>query len=383
MKRILIILNYVSIVLLLLSYISPFIDPRIFWPIALCGLVFPFLLIGNGLFLLYWIVKRKKHKWVSLVVILLGMPYAVRYLQINSGSDPAQSGERNSVDVLSFNVRLFDLYNWKNAENEVTRDNIYKFLADEDADIMCFQEYYSNDRGDFTGVSHIVEIQRSGYHHIKYSNSIGRSHWGIATFSKYPIVNKGSVSFSHKTNNICIFSDIVVGKDTVRIYNAHLGSVHFGYEEYDFLQAVAQKEGSRDSSGPLGKSQQIEKARREDIPFTDVMASMVRLLRDAYINRAEQASAVAEHASSSPYPVVICGDINDTPVSYAYQQLADQRQDAFMEAGNGFGNSYAGVVPLFRIDYILCDEQIRLLDFNTRRDIDYSDHYPLSCTLGL
>lgn len=383
MKRILVILNYTTVVLLLLSYTAPFVNPETFWPIALCGLIFPFLLVGNALFLIYWIVRAKNHKWISLVAILLGMPYAVRYFQIGFGRDSGAGEGRIGVSLLSFNVRLFDLYNWKNAENEVTRDKIYEFIADEAADIMCFQEYYANDQDEFSGVSHILDLQLSNYYHATYSNSIGGSHWGIATFSKYPIVNKGSVSFKRKSNNICIFSDIVVGQDTVRIYNAHLGSVHFGYEEYDFLQTVATQEGSRDSSGPLGRSQQIEKASKEDVPFVEVMASMIRLFRNAYLNRSEQAAAVAAHAANSPHRVVICGDINDTPVSYAYKLLSDQRLDAFVEAGSGFGNSYAGVVPLFRIDYIFCDKQLRLLDFDTRWDIGYSDHYPLCCTLEL
>jgi len=383
MKRILVILNYTTVGLSLLSYTAPFVDPETFWPIALCGLIFPFLLIGNVLFLIYWIFRAEQYKWISLVVVLLGMPYVVRYLQFEFTRDRVATEGRKGVSLLSFNVRLFDLYNWKNAENEVTRDKIYRFIEDEAADIICFQEYYSNDEGKFTEVSHILALQQSEYYHTDYSNSIGGSNWGIATFSKYPIVNRGSVAFARKSNNICIFSDVVVGQDTLRIYNAHLGSVHFGYEEYEFLQTVATQKGNRDSSGPLGKSQQIEKAQKDDVPVVEVMASMIRLFRNAYVSRSQQASAVAAHAADSPYRVVICGDINDTPVSYAYKLLSDQKIDAFVEAGSGFGNSYAGVVPLFRIDYIFCDAQIRLLDFHTRRDIGYSDHYPLSCTMEL
>ena len=329
------------------------------------------------------IKKEKKRKWISLFMIVIGLPFSVRYVQFGSGNEANETDNPTTISILSYNVRLFDLYNWKNAENEITRDNIYKFLKEEDADIMCFQEYYANDLGRFAAVSHIVKIQKTGYHHIVYTSSIGRSHWGISTFSKYPIIKKGRVKFSEKSNNICIFSDIVIGQDTVRVYNAHLGSIHFGYEEYDLLQSVGKDEGSRDSSGPTGTSQQIEKAKNSDASFIDVVKSMIKLLRNAFVNRADQASAVSEHAAASPYPVIICGDINDTPVSYSYKRLSEDRQDAFIEAGSGFGNSYAGVVPFFRIDYIFCDKAIQILDFTTKSDITYSDHYPLSCSVSL
>ncbi|MBL4753952.1 MAG: endonuclease/exonuclease/phosphatase family protein [Flavobacteriales bacterium] len=382
MKRILIFLNYAFAILLLSSYLAPYINPAVFWPIALLGLAYPFLLIFNVLFLFYWIVRRKKYLWVSLLTILFGWSYIFRFVQLGIDQD---GGDATGpwVEVLSYNVRVFDLYNWKDENNEQTRDKIYEFIGSDGADILCLQEYYSNDNGDFSSAGAISEAGGAINVHESYTTSLGPNHWGIATFSRFPIVGKGQVKFESSTSNICVFTDIATGEDTVRVYNAHLGSVHFGYEEYELLEKVGTQAGSRDSSGPLGKSRQIEKAQREDIPVSEVTTSMVRLLKRAFVNRAAQARAVANHAAESPYPVIICGDINDTPMSYAYELLAKDRQDAFKVAGVGFGNTYAGVLPFFRIDYILCDQEIGLVNFSTNSNIPYSDHYPVSCNLVL
>jgi len=382
MKRVLIFLNYVAVFLLLLSYLSPFVDPQSFWPIALFGLLYPFFLIANLLFLLFWIIRRKKYFWLSLLTILIGWSYLTRYAQLGIGSAESEQGGK-SLKLLSYNVRLFDLYNWKKDENQVTRENIYSFLRDEDAAVLCFQEYYADDSGEFSSVGHIVETQEAKFNHVGYTVSLGPSHWGIATFSRFPILNRGRVKFESKSNNICIFSDIVVGDDTMRIYNAHLGSIHFGYVEYQLLKKVGNSEVNRDSSGPLGRSTQIDVANDEQIPVLKMMVRMVKLLRTAFENRAAQAKAVAEHAASSPFPVIICGDINDTPVSYAYRVLAEGRRDAFKVSGSGFGNTYAGALPFFRIDYILCDDDIKIIDFQTKSEATFSDHFPISCKVEL
>ncbi|MBL4657806.1 MAG: hypothetical protein JKX73_07375, partial [Flavobacteriales bacterium] len=313
MKRILIFLNYLAVFALLLAYLAPYIDPNIFWPIALFGLGYPFLLIANLIFVLFWLIRRKKFIWISLLTIILGWNYVGRYFQFGLGGDE-ESTDAMPFNLVCYNVRLFDLYNWKNAENTVTRDKVYKYLSSEASDILCLQEYYSNDDGYFSTVEEVMEVHNAKHHQIEYTVSIYPSNWGIAIFSKHPIINRGRVDFKAKSNNICVFADIVLGTDTVRVYNAHLGSIHFGYEEYDLLEKVGKSDGSRDSSGPEGTSNQIRKAENEDVPYSEVVGAMVKLLRTAFVNRAEQARAVADHAATSPHPVIICGDINDTPV---------------------------------------------------------------------
>ena len=355
------------------------------------GLFYPGLLVINIVFVLLWILKRKKYFWLSLAGILLGLPVLMKFVQ----SDPPPGGlnsapNNTSIKLLSYNVRLFDLYNWKDDKNRVTRDKIFDFLKKEDAGLICLQEFFSNDTGYFPTLDTIVKFQSAKFYHVEYTATIkGVNHWGIATFSKYPIVGKGKIKFDSAGNNICIYTDVKIGKDTLRVFNAHLGSVHFDYDEYDLMENINKidpgykDDKNRDSSGPLGNSAQIKKITDKDAKTFSVVKKMFQHLRLAFIKRAEQSNRIAENINSSPYPVIICGDFNDTPISYAYNRIANNLNDAFLISGKGIGRTYLGVFPSFRIDYILHDKSIKSSGFRTITSNNLSDHFPLSCNLEL
>ena len=200
--------------------------------------------------------------------------------------------------------------------------------------------------------------------HAEYTiNLRNTDHWGIATFSKYPIVNKGKLEFTGSVfNNSCIFTDIKINDDTVRVYNIHLQSINFLKRDYHFMDSVIVKD----------KNQEIKGSKR-----------ILKLLKKAYIKRATQTDMVAEHIKNSPYPVIVCGDFNDPPSSYAYHLLSRNLKDAFRESGSGFGQTYiGGSVPSFRIDYIFHDPKFKAYEFNTIHK-RYSDHRPITCLLDL
>ena len=139
--------------------------------------------------------------------------------------------------MISFNVRLFDLYNW--FHNNETRSDIFNFLQKESPDIICFQEFYATDRKrpEFNNADTLPSILKAKYSQVEYTINIRKTdHWGIATFSKYPIVRKQSVHFAKKGGNVFIISDIKVGNDTLRVFNVHLESVHFGWNSYKFIE---------------------------------------------------------------------------------------------------------------------------------------------------
>lgn len=101
-------------------------------------------------------------------------------------------------------------------------------------------------------------------------------------------------------------------------------------------------------------------------------------LKYAFKKRAHQADVLTEHIQSSPYPVIVCGDFNDTPVSYSYRKIRKDLVDAYIKSGRGIGNTYSGVFPSYRIDYILHSRDIQSVGFETIK-VNYSDHYPVSC----
>src|SRR5207248_5684833 len=112
------------------------------------------------------------------------------------------------LKIMSFNVRLFDLYNW--FHNTETKQKIFNFLHHESPDIVCFQEYYHSDNklSHYTNNDVLPSVIPASYSHIEYNLTIHNDHWGIATYSKYPIINRQAVHFKKKGGNIFIYSDI-------------------------------------------------------------------------------------------------------------------------------------------------------------------------------
>jgi len=309
--NLLIYFNYIAVGCLLLSYIAPYTSPEAFWPIAFFGLAYPFLLLVNLLFAMLWILKKRKLFWVSLISIIIGYEFIGNTFQINFSKD--KNGEKG-IGVLSYNVRIFDLYNWRN--NKDSRDKIFDLLDREAPDILCLQEFfYSEKKRYFNTLDTLAQFLKAGNHHAEYTKTLwDTDHWGIVTFSTYPIINKGRLNFQTGSNNICIYTDIKVNSDTFRVYNMHLASIHFGDKDYKTVDNI-------NKSGTL---------------------EILKKLKRAFQKRAVQADLIAKHLEKSPYPIILCGDFNDSPISYAYQKISKGLLDAFVESGNGLGGIQAG-----------------------------------------
>lgn len=359
LRKFLVCINIGVVVSLLISYSAAFINPQVFALPAFFGLMYPIIFIANLFFLILWSVRKKKVVFITFIAMLPGVFFIPQWIQIGFSGNDAEQGKPH-IKLISYNVRLFDLYHW--TQKSDTRNKIMQFLAREEADIICMQEFYSKKKSANTNLNKIVTVQKARFHHIVYSETKSRvSNFGIATFSYYPIINKGSIRFSN-TNNVCIFSDITIENDTIRIYNNHLASVHLGYSNYNFIDSI-----------------KYQKVNRKGISGT---IDIVRKLKSAYQKRAEQVQQLSGHIQQSPYPVIVCGDFNDTPSSYAYQTMRADLSDAFIEAGNGMGSTYARRFPPFRIDYVLHNKSIETLEYDVPR-LKLSDHYPLICRLQL
>jgi len=140
---------------------------------------------------------------------------------------------------------LFDLYNW--SQNEKSREIIFKMFKKEKPEILCLQEFYtSEDENDFHNIDSVKSAIGVAYEHVYYTTTMRKNdHWGIATFSKYPIVRKGSIDFNTRWNNSCIYTDVVIKKDTIRIYNMHLASIHFGKKEHEYIKEIMLSQSKR------------------------------------------------------------------------------------------------------------------------------------------
>ncbi len=349
--------NLLAVAALLLSYLSARVSPATFWPLAFFGMAYPFILIANLLCLFWWFLFRRRRMWPSLLVILLGWSHLGDYIQFFGDRD-APTEVRTKFKVMSYNVRLFDLYNWTHTKQ--TRAEIMELLRVEDADILCMQEFLNEDKSEDPPVrDQLLKDYRFSNCADEYTAHTKHGHhFGIATFSTYPIISKGAIHFPDDLNNLCLWTDIVIASDTVRVYNGHLASIRFGDMDYRFMKDVVKGEGT-DSIGTAGQR-------------------IVDRLKNAFIRRATEVETISAHMRTSPHPVIWCGDLNDTPMSYSYRRLRDvDLSDAFVESGQGIGHTYIGDFPSFRIDHILHGPQLHAWDFHTLPD-ELSDHRPIT-----
>lgn len=353
LKRTLEVINLSLAALLVLSAYTHKVDPNDFVLAAFAGLGFVPLLFANMIFIAFWIVAKPKIAAISALALLLSWGSIAKHISFNLNHDRAES----NFSIMSYNVRLFDLYNW--TENKTTRNEIFEYLKTENPDIICFQEFFNtNDPRYFATRDTLIEMLSANNVHDEYTSILHnhKSQFGIATFSKYPIVQKQKIQLDTAQNNVAIYTDLKVGNDTLRVFNIHLASVHISSVEKKLSKHIEDND--------------------QNAQINDVKTILSRL-SSGFKRRAKQVDVIRQHIASSPHPVIVCGDLNDTPSSHAYHVLSVGLNDAFCEQGNGFGTTYLGIYPLLRIDYLLTDTALDVVEFSTT-DITLSDHRPLT-----
>lgn len=354
-KAIFVIASLMLILLLLASYSSTLFSPADFPIAAFFGLAYPVIFWLNIGALGFWALKRSRWFWPVFIVLLIGSPIHLRVFQLNIFNSKPQS-ERH-LKVMSYNVQLFNWYNWR--DNIKLRNQMFDQLKANEADIFCFQEFFhSTEENRFITRDTIVKFLDTKHVHDAYTHEMYEvQFYGIATFSKYPFIKKGIIEFPNDKNNICIWSDIVVEGDTMRIYNAHLCSIRLSEDDYQFIEDVNAAPGV------------FEKSKAGII---------YRRLKNAYVKRAWQSQLVEEHMLNCPYPIIFCGDFNDTPVSYTYSVFNRFLNDAFRNGGSGMGTTHIGNIPFLRIDYIFTTPELVSTDYK-RLPEELSDHHAIQC----
>ncbi len=332
----------------LLAFATPEISPLRFWPAAFLGLLIPFLLFAHVAFLLWWILQRRYYFLFALASIIAGWSHIPSIASFSFSSSPDLT--ETSLSTLTYNVRGLR----HTADNsQVSTENIARLATDKNVDLLCLQEFPNAGKSLHQLKEALLNATRLKFH---YYDQLGN----FALFSAYPIFNPKTSYFPNRANGYQQVN-IQVGRKIVRIINVHLQS--------NALTQVADRVAS---SGNI----------KEKKTWRDI-GSMLRRYKRAAQQRAKQAKEIAALVNSSAQPIIIMGDINDTPYSYTYRTLTRiPLQDAFRQKGKGLGITYAGSIPTLRIDYILCSPDIRILDHETERT-DFSDHRPVWSRLAI
>ncbi len=349
------VVNVLFALLLLIASFSDRIPPGKSMVFSYIGLVFPFIFVINFFFIIYWLILRKwKFLLIGVCTFTICWGAIRNYFPFHFRKDILKT--EDVIKVLSYNVMGF-------ANKDHTKESpnkILEYIANSDADIVCMQEFFIRRSGKGVTRSTINEaLNMYPYHSII---ALKNPQWGLAIYSKFPISNSKLINYESKNNGSSIHQLEINGK-TMTLINNHLESFKLTMEDKsrysDFIKAI----------GPE--------------TFDGLKGTIQQKLGPAYIERAKQAKAVAKEIekSQSDY-ILVCGDFNDTPISYAHRTIQGNLKDAFAESGRGVGITYNQNYFWFRIDHIL--HSVNMQSMNCTVDkIKYSDHYPVWCYLKL
>lgn len=322
------------------------------------GLLYPFVLVINILLMLIWMAFGKKIFLFPLAVILVTINISAGYIQLNPFK---KTKTENSIKVLTYNVKYLGKDDALGLDKE--KENIFNFLEHQKPDIICLQEFDCQ-KGAFQAIVDELKERTNIDHYIFTRYYPGSSNTErILLLVKQEVTNKGSLADIHK-RRFAVYADIIVNEDTVRVINCHLQSVYLREEDNLGLNDFTYES---QSSGVIQ-----EKSKK-----------IYNKLARAFEKRALQTAQLKMFIQQSPYEVILCGDFNDTPSSYAYSSIKEVMTDAFCKSGRGVGTTYHGKYPSFRIDYIFHSKKIRSAEYHIYNTIDCSDHYPVSVMLDV
>ncbi len=328
----------------IILYVSPFFSPENFWILGLASfLILPILAIHILVFV-GCLIKARKHLLLPMIAVIIGLPYL--FLSLGTKSPPKRT---EGLTVLSYNVRVFNVYKHLNTNYESSKRMI-DWIKFDNSDIKCLQEFHNQSVSDIFETRAILTDKKRYQAYIKPQtiNHLGHE-FGLAIFSKHPIINKGLVVFEKSNyNNNAIYIDIVYKHDTIRVYNAHLESMSIDKKS-------------------IGEEQNIK----------SLVGNVLDRLKLGLSIRAIQVKELVQHMENCPYPIILASDLNELPYSYVYRKIKSTLNNSFEKAGFGLGITYNGSIPFLRIDNLFSSNELETLDFKTENTIKYSDHFPI------
>jgi endonuclease/exonuclease/phosphatase family metal-dependent hydrolase len=358
-KKTLVTINAAAGISMLTLYTLPYSNPDYFWMLNIIALAFPLLLIIQLIFLIFWLIAKPKLALLPVFFCLLSYKLIFSVFSVLPEQRVVDE-KKKELSVFSWNVHLFNFFEKNGKPDPVMIAKVKKL----DADIFCAQELvFSLQPHSSFSLEKIKE--RLGYNYVVAANdrafgvhtdirtSRERYHpFCLAIFSRYPILQWKKVQTLPEYNHTFLWADIKINQDTLRVFNIHLQSMYFAKDDYEFIDHIDQQDVDQ---------------------VSDHGKSILRKVKNANYLRAIQMQEVKKELLKSPHPVVLTGDFNDVPNSYAYQQVSRYLTDAFLVKGRGIGRTFSKLSPTLRIDYIFTDPSLSVHQFK-RHEWKMSDH---------
>ena len=357
-KKSLVIINVMIAIALIVGCNAKYFNPDRFWFVGLLTIVAPYLFICILSFFVFWFFAKKKIMVISLITTLVLWNPLGHIFKLRWNSSFENQKQFDALRVMSWNVEQFEILNHKKHPEQ--KQEMINLINSYDPDVACFQEAVLSDAypkaiNYLPSMVNAWELKNYYYDYSPLDNFDDKHHFGRIILSKYPIINKQTISFTPRTyENTFTYVDIVKASDTIRVFNLHLQSLRFSDENRNYIDDATQK---------------------QNIDF-EKSKSVITKMKSAFIKRKLQAEAIHTEIEKSMYPVIVCGDFNDVPNSYAYSTIGEDLQNCFAKKGSGISRTFTGIAPTLRIDNVFASKQFDVLQY-TRVKEKISDHYPI------
>jgi endonuclease/exonuclease/phosphatase family metal-dependent hydrolase len=357
-KQILISSNILVAMLFLLGCYSHWFNPLQFWLLGFLTLsAFYFWIILLG-FIFFWLFVKPRWVIISLLAFGLGFQPMINIVPLRFSTSFSIAKNNQAIRVMSWNVEHFDILEHKTKPEN--KEKMFDLVNKYQPDIACFQEMVGSDQYP-DAINYIPDfLKRLSFtdYYYSYNNKLdfdSKHHYGIILFSRYPILHRQTIMwYPNDYNSIIQYIDILKGQDTFRVFNLHLQSLRFSKANLTY----------------------IKKPEFEDEEAIRMSRNIAGKFKVGFLKRKIQADHIKEEIDKSPYPVIVCGDFNDVPNSYAYATIGKNLQNAFAEKGIGLGRTFTGISPTLRIDNIFADNRFEIEQF-IRVNKKLSDHFPI------
>lgn len=329
----------------LLCAFSPYLSPTEHSVLSLAGLCIPIFIVANFCFLIFWLIVNWRFALVPLLFFLIGWNALNIYMPFNFSKE--EGGK--TLKVLTYNVQ--GMMPGKDESGKTTNPTL-EYIVNSGADIVCVQEFPTENKENLRKLKAV-------YPYIRSTNTF----WslGVACLSKKPIISADKIEMSSHGNGSTVFR-IKDGEEIIPVIVNHLESNKLDDHDKDIYKDMLK----------APKKNKVESGSKH----------LIHKLADAVAIRGPQADVVAQTIREiNSDKILVCGDFNDSPISYAHRVVAEGLQDAFVEAGNGPGITYNRTFLFFRIDHMLVGKAYRVIKCEVDRSIKASDHYPMWCLL--
>lgn len=345
-------LNILACLGLIMALLASDIDPRDYRLSVLHSLSFPYVYLLNLLFFGFWLAKLRWPLFVSLVCLLAGYSDLTSVLRVARPRPKLVEGP--AYRLMNYNVRMFNRFKW--IDRPGVGDDIKTLIEGYAPDILCIQEYHEN-----------KNTPRFAYRTAHRLERPDGKTGELAIFSRFPEVRRGRLTLSGPDADelrTLIYSDLAIDGDTLRVVNVHLASLALGSKQREWMEGNAHED------------ENPETVKR------GLLFALRRLMRSGQI-RAGEVEVLSAFLTDSPHPVLLCGDLNDVPISFAFETIKEAGlTDAFEQVGKGFGETFAGSPTPLRIDAVYGHPEIRFDRYSVVR-AKLSDHYPMVVDFGM